>query len=93
MSQDADQDLDASVPPLGSRDVPDSPGPVRVLMEKTHTRGFSARSLLLLVGSLALLGTPLEALAHGYAAGDAGYIQEMSGVHAGSRSTGARAWC
>jgi hypothetical protein len=35
---------------------------------------------ILLAGLLALLGSPIEALAHGVTAGDAGYIQEMSGV-------------
>ena len=36
---------------------------------------------LLLSGSLALLLAPVEALAHGVAAGDKGYIQEISGVN------------
>lgn len=41
------------------------------------------RSLLLLVvsaGLMALLGAPADAFAHGVAAGDKGYIQEISGV-------------
>lgn len=36
--------------------------------------------LLVLTGVVALLGVPAEALAHGVAAGDKGYIQEVSGI-------------
>lgn len=36
--------------------------------------------LLSLAGLVALLGAPADALAHGVAAGDKGYIQEVSGV-------------
>lgn len=34
-----------------------------------------------IAGSLALLLAPAQAMAHGVAAGDKGYIQEMSGVN------------
>ncbi len=37
-------------------------------------------ALALLAVGLCLMGTPLEALAHGVTAGDKGYIQEVSGV-------------
>jgi hypothetical protein len=38
------------------------------------------RWVLFLLAALVFLGAPIEALAHGVTAGDAGYIQEMSGV-------------
>ena len=40
----------------------------------------SALALLLLLGVVALLGTPVEAWAHGVTAGDKGYLQEVSGM-------------
>jgi hypothetical protein len=45
----------------------------------TDTRMLRA-ALVLLAAGLCLLGTPLEALAHGVTAGDKGYIQEVTGV-------------
>jgi hypothetical protein len=47
-----------------------------------RSRGTRASLLLLLlaVGLLSLLAAPADALAHGVAAGDKGYIQEISGV-------------
>jgi hypothetical protein len=45
----------------------------------TDTRLLRA-ALILLAAGLCLLGTPLEALAHGVTAGDKGYIQEVTGV-------------
>ncbi len=38
-------------------------------------------SLLLLLGVLALVGLPADAWAHGVAAGDKGFIQQIAGVH------------
>jgi hypothetical protein len=37
-------------------------------------------ALVLLAAAVCLIGTPMEALAHGVTAGDKGYIQEVSGV-------------
>ena len=50
--------------------------------ERWRSRGTRAPLLLLLaaVGLLSLLAVPADALAHGVAAGDKGYIQEISGV-------------
>ncbi|MEW5929715.1 MAG: HupE/UreJ family protein [Gemmatimonadota bacterium] len=50
--------------------------------DKGRSRGTRALFLLLLLapGLLALLAAPADALAHGVAAGDKGYIQEISGV-------------
>jgi hypothetical protein len=45
----------------------------------TDTRLLRA-ALVLLAAGLCLLGTPLDALAHGVTAGDKGYIQEVTGV-------------
>ena len=51
-------------------------------MERRRSRGTRAAFLLLLLaaGLLSLLAAPADALAHGVAAGDKGYIQEISGV-------------
>jgi hypothetical protein len=46
-----------------------------------HSRGAPSRFLLAAaLGLAALLAAPIEAFAHGVAAGDAGYLQEVSGV-------------
>ena len=54
------------------------------LMRKQWRRPLDPRARLLqfliLAAAVALLGTPMEALAHGVAAGDKGFIQESSGV-------------
>lgn len=53
------------------------------MVEIDHLGAPGRRSLLLLVvlaGLMALLGAPADAFAHGVAAGDKGYIQEISGV-------------
>ena len=54
------------------------------LMRKQRRRPLEPRARLLLflvlAAAAALLGTPMEALAHGVAAGDKGFIQESSGV-------------
>jgi len=47
----------------------------------THSRGATRRlGLTMTFGLAVLLGAPMEAFAHGVAAGDAGYLQEVSGV-------------
>jgi hypothetical protein len=53
------------------------------MVETSHLGAPGRRRLLLLVvlaGLMALLGAPADAFAHGVAAGDKGYIQEISGV-------------
>ncbi len=48
---------------------------------ETHFRGAAPRLVLATaLGLGVLLGAPIEALAHGVAAGDAGYLQEVTGV-------------
>jgi hypothetical protein len=47
----------------------------------THLGGAPSRLLLsVAIGLAAVLAAPLEAFAHGVAAGDAGYLQEVAGV-------------
>jgi hypothetical protein len=48
---------------------------------ETHFRGATPRLVLAMtLGLAALLAAPMEAFAHGVAAGDAGYLQEVTGV-------------
>jgi hypothetical protein len=50
-------------------------------MNESHPGGASPRLLLALtLGVAALLALPAQAFAHGVAAGDAGYLQEVTGV-------------
>jgi hypothetical protein len=55
---------------------------IDLVMERLRSLDSRGRMLLLVLtaGAISLLGTPAEAIAHGVTAGDAGYIQEMSGV-------------
>lgn len=50
------------------------------MSETTNETWLLRAALALLAVGLCLLGTPLEALAHGVTDGDKGYIQEVSGV-------------
>ena len=43
--------------------------------------GARMQGLIILAGLIAFIGFPAEALAHGVAAGDKGYIQEIVGIH------------
>ncbi|MDQ3388014.1 MAG: HupE/UreJ family protein [Gemmatimonadota bacterium] len=55
---------------------------IDLVMERLRSLDSRGRILLLVLtaGAISLLGAPAEAIAHGVTAGDAGYIQEMSGV-------------
>jgi hypothetical protein len=58
-----------------------NPWMTRKSTTETHFRGATPRlALAMTLGLAVLVGAPMEAFAHGVAAGDAGYLQEVAGV-------------
>ena len=53
---------------------------MRMIERLGPPRGRTLLVLAVVAGLVALAGAPEEAFAHGVAAGDKGYIQEISGV-------------